>query len=80
MSSETQNSPSLEQTLRRLEDIVVALERDDLDLERALALFEEGVAHMRSAQKIISETELRVQRLLSDRAGPYLEDMPPERP
>lgn len=79
MSSEGQEVPSLEQTLKRLETIVVMLEREDLDLERALALFEEGVAHIRFAQKIISETELRVQRLLADREGPYLEDMPAER-
>ena len=79
MSGDAQESPSLEATLRRLENIVSALERDDLDLERALALFEEGVAHIRFAQKMISQTELRVQRLLSDREGPCLEDMPPER-
>jgi exodeoxyribonuclease VII small subunit len=79
MSSEGQEAPSLEQTLKRLETIVAVLEREDLDLERALAMFEEGVAHIRSAQKIISETELRVQRLLADREGPYLEDMAVER-
>ena len=36
--------PGLEGRLRRLEQIVSALEADDLELERALALFEEGVA------------------------------------
>jgi len=80
MSSEEQQGPSLEEMLRRLEHIVGKLEREDLDLERALALFEEGVSHIRSAQKILSVTELRVQRLLADREGPYLEDMPAERP
>lgn len=56
--------PGLEGRLRRLDEIVASLESDDLDLERALALFEEGVAHVRSAEKIIAQTELRVEELL----------------
>lgn len=80
MSSNEQETPSLEITLRRLEQIVGTLEREDLDLERALALFEEGVTHIRTAQQVIATTELRVQRLLADREGPYLEDMSAERP
>lgn len=56
--------PGLEAQLRRLDEIVASLEADDLDLERALALFEEGVAHVRSAEKILAQTELRVEELL----------------
>ena len=54
----------LEVRLKRLEQIVVALEADDLDLERALSLFEEGVAHVRAAEKILAEAELKVEELL----------------
>ena len=35
---------SLEARLRRLEEIVGNLETEELELDRALALFEEGVA------------------------------------
>lgn len=56
--------PGLEQRLKRLDQIVSQLEADDLDLERALALFEEGVAHVRSAEKILAEAELKVEELL----------------
>ncbi len=56
--------PGLEARLRRLDEIVASLEAEDLDLERALALFEEGVAHVRSAEKILAHTELRVEELL----------------
>ena len=56
--------PGLEGRLRRLEQIVSALEADDLDLERALTLFEEGVAHVRAAEKILAEAELKVEELL----------------
>lgn len=58
--------PGLETRLRRLEAIVGSLEADDLELERALALFEEGVGHVREAERILSRTELRVEELLGD--------------
>jgi exodeoxyribonuclease VII small subunit len=56
----------LEARLRRLEEILSALEADEVELERALTLFEEGVAHVRHAEKILSRTELRVEELLGD--------------
>jgi exodeoxyribonuclease VII small subunit len=56
---------TLEARLRRLEEIMSQLEADEVDVERALALFEEGVRHVRAAEKILSETELRVEELLS---------------
>ena len=65
--------PGLEARLRRLDEIVASLEADDLDLERALALFEEGVAHVRSAEKILAQTELRVEELLEGDQGRALE-------
>lgn len=61
--------PGLETRLRRLEEIVSALEADDLELERALALFEEGVTHVRRAEAILAETELRVEELLGEVEG-----------
>ncbi|MSR36161.1 MAG: exodeoxyribonuclease VII small subunit [Gemmatimonadetes bacterium] len=61
----------LETRLKRLEQIVSALEMDDLELERALALFEEGVAHVRAAEKILAQAELKVEELLQgDRTRP----------
>lgn len=59
----------LQHTLRRLEEIVRGLEADDLDLDRALALFEEGVALLRDARGRLGEAELRVQQVLEDAAG-----------
>ncbi|MGD2070693.1 MAG: exodeoxyribonuclease VII small subunit [Gemmatimonadota bacterium] len=61
-----EQEPGLEARLRRLDEIVSALEADELELERALALFEEGVAHVRSAEKILAAAELRVEELLGD--------------
>ena len=58
--------PGLERRLKRLESILSALEADELDLEKALELFEEGVSHVRAAEKVLAETELRVEELLGD--------------
>ena len=55
--------------LRRLETILSRLEREELELEDALALFEQGVAELREAQKVIAHTELRVERLLQEADG-----------
>jgi exodeoxyribonuclease VII small subunit len=60
---------SLTGTLRRLEEIVRALEGDEPDLDRALALFEEGVALLRVARERVAEAELRVQRVLENASG-----------
>ena len=54
----------LEARLRRIDQIVSSLEADDLDLEKALALFEEGVAHVRAAERMLAEAELKVEELL----------------
>jgi exodeoxyribonuclease VII small subunit len=57
-------APSLEERLRRLDEILSRLEQDDVALEEALELFEEGVGHVRDAERLLAETELRVQELL----------------
>ncbi|MGD0483761.1 MAG: exodeoxyribonuclease VII small subunit [Gemmatimonadales bacterium] len=55
--------PSLQEDLARLDAIVRALEADDLDLDKALALFEEGVERLRTARERLSVAELRLTQL-----------------
>ncbi len=59
----------LAQSIRRLEEIVRALEADDTDLDRSLELFEEGVTLLRGARGRLEEAEVRVQQVLEDAAG-----------
>ena len=54
----------LEARLSRLEEIVRTLEDEEPELERALALFEEGVGHVRNAEELLARAELRVEELL----------------
>jgi exodeoxyribonuclease VII small subunit len=66
---------TLEGRLRRLEEIMGQLEADEVDVEKALALFEEGVGHVRAAERILAETELRVEELLgSGKVKPLVEE------
>lgn len=57
------SASSLQEDLARLDAIVRALEADDLDLDRALALFEEGVERLRAARERLSAADLRLRQL-----------------
>lgn len=63
MSSEPAEE-TFEASTERLAKIVEELEQGDLPLERALALFEEGVRLARRAQERIDLAEKRVEELL----------------
>jgi exodeoxyribonuclease VII small subunit len=60
---------SFEQALARLEEIVRELERDDLDLDKALRLFEEGIALLRTANGSLQQADARVQQLIETADG-----------
>jgi exodeoxyribonuclease VII small subunit len=55
--------------LARLEKIVRQLESEDLDLDGALKLFEEGVERLREARDRLAAAELKVKQVLTDQAG-----------
>ena len=58
-------SVSLEERSARLEEILTRRESDEVALEQALELFEEGIGHVRAAERVLSETQLRVEELLA---------------
>jgi exodeoxyribonuclease VII small subunit len=60
---------SLSEELSRLEDIVRRLETDDVELDAALVLFEEGVACLRAARERLAAAELKVQAVLQEAGG-----------
>jgi len=62
---------SFEKRLQRLEAIVGELEGDTLDLARALALFEEGIACLRDATAELGKAEAQVQRLVEREDGTF---------
>ncbi len=62
---------TFEESLLRLEEIVRDLERNDVELDRALALFEEGIAHLRSAGSALQQVDARVQQLVEAADGSF---------
>ena len=62
---------SFEQTLARLEEIAAALDRDDLPLEEALKLFEEGIVRLREASAALGAAEGKVKTLLEQAGGVF---------
>jgi len=60
---------SFVQQLDRLEEIVRRLEGQELDLDEALKLFEEGVERLRAARERLLAAEAQVKQVLSDQSG-----------
>jgi exodeoxyribonuclease VII small subunit len=60
---------TFEQALKRLEEIVEALETDDLDLDKSLQFFEEGVSLSRHCNQQLQAAEKRIDILLRKADG-----------
>ena len=66
--AETQNL-SFEDALKQLEERVRDLERGEVPLERALALYEEGVQLVRTCHEKLDAADKRITELSSDPTG-----------
>ena len=62
---------SFEKTLARLEEIVAELESDDVELARALVLFQEGVECLRGAAETLGAAEATVKTLVERADGSF---------
>jgi exodeoxyribonuclease VII small subunit len=60
---------TFEESLARLEEIVSELDGDGLDLDAALALFEEGVERLRAASAELARAEAQVKLLVEKSDG-----------
>jgi len=65
---------TFEENLERLERIVEELDGDGVALERALALFEEGIEQLRAATGELGRFEARVKLLAEDADGAFTLD------
>jgi exodeoxyribonuclease VII small subunit len=63
------SKPSFRSEMERLEEIVRSLEANDLDLDDALLLFEEGVRRLKVARDLLRSSELTVKRVLEEANG-----------
>lgn len=69
-----------EAALAELERIVAALDSDELGLDEAIALFEEGISHVRAANRLLERTQGKVEELITESTGELgrVEFRPPE--
>ena len=58
-----------EKAMTRLENIVDELERGDLDINKSLEIFEEGIKMSRLCTKKLNEAEAKIQKLTKDKKG-----------
>jgi len=62
-------SISFEQAIKRLEEIVKSLEAGDIEIEKALTLFEEGTRLSRICAKKLAKIEKRIEILKKGEKG-----------
>ena len=58
-----------EETLKKLESIVEAMESEELPLEALLAKYEEGTGLAKICQQKLAEAELKIQQLEKNASG-----------
>ena len=62
---------TFESALSRLEAIVAELNRDDVPLDRALTLFEEGIGHLKTASAELQRAEGVLKMLVKKADGTF---------
>jgi len=69
-----------EKALERLEEIVAALEGGDMELEKSLKMFDEGVKMTKICQAHLSEAEKKIEKLVKDQKGELSTELFEEEP
>ena len=67
---------SFEVAYRELQQVVAQLEDGNVDLERALRLFERGGQLVQACERIVAQAELRVTRLAAETGSPLSDVVP----
>lgn len=66
-----------EKAMFRLEKIVEELERGDLDIDKSLEIFEEGIKMSRLCSKKLNEAEAKIEKLTKDKKGELITELFP---
>lgn len=70
-----EKNTTFEENLKRLEQIVRAMERGDVALDESLKLFQEGTELVRSCGKLLDEAELQVKMIMAGPDGMPVEEV-----
>ena len=66
-----------EKAMTRLENIVEELERGDLDIDKSLEIFEEGIKMSRLCSKKLNEAEAKIEKLSKGEKGDLITELFP---
>ena len=64
-----EKNASFESSMKRLEEIVRAMERGDVALDESLKLFREGTDLVRACGKLLDEAQLQVEKVVKGSDG-----------
>ena len=66
-----------EKAMTRLENIVEELERGDLNIDKSLEIFEEGIKMSRLCTKKLNEAEGKIEQLTKGKKGELITELFP---
>ena len=66
-----------EKAMTRLESIVDELERGDLNIDKSLEIFEEGIKMSRICSKKLNEAESKIEKLTKGKKGELVTELFP---
>ena len=66
-----------EKAIQRLEKIVDDLETGELDIDKSLEIFEEGIKMSRVCSKKLNEAEAKIEKLTRDQKGELVAELFP---
>ena len=66
-----------EKAMSRLEQIVDELEKGELDIDKSLKIFEEGIKMSRVCSKKLNEAEQKIEKLTRDQSGELVAELFP---
>jgi exodeoxyribonuclease VII small subunit len=64
-----ENGLSFEKAMERMEEIIALLEDGDLDLDKSLEVFEEGIRLYRHLSRRLKEAEGRIKLIMEEQEG-----------
>ncbi len=66
-----------EKAIQRLEKIVDDLEKGEMDIDKSLEIFEEGIKMSRVCSKKLNEAEAKIEKLTKDQKGELITELFP---
>ncbi len=69
------SNQTFEASMQRLEQIVRAMEKGDVELEESLKLFQEGTELVHHCGKLLDEAQLQVKKIMTAPDGSPVEEV-----